>query len=110
LTARAKDHVTVEFKKSGGIAGMRWKGTVDSAALSAEDAAELRKLVADARFFDVKEKLTDTHIADGFGYTITVEMDGKRHTVTVFDDTMPDGLRPLTDWLEKRADLDRPRE
>ena len=108
LTARTKDRVMVEFKKSGGIAGMRWKGTVDSAALSADDAAKLRKLVADAKFFDVKEKLTDTHIADGFGYTITVEMDGKRHTVQVYDDTMPDRLWPLVEWLDHRADLERP--
>ena len=39
---------------------------------------------------------------------IAVEQDGKQHTVEVYDDTMPDGLRPLIDWLAERAALDRP--
>jgi hypothetical protein len=108
LTARARKAVTVEFTKSGGEAGRRWAGTFNSAALKEKDAKQLRKLIADARFFDLPEKLTDTCGRDLFGYTIAVEQDGKQHTVEVYDDTMPDGLRPLIDWLAERAALDRP--
>jgi hypothetical protein len=100
--------VKVEFTKSGGEAGLFWSAKLDSATLRAEDARRLRKLLADARFLELPEKLTDSHGRDLFGYTIVVEVDGKRHSVEVYDDTMPEGLRPLTDWLAERATLDRP--
>jgi hypothetical protein len=108
LTDRAKETIQIEFTKSGGIAGFRWKTTMNSNNLSTEDARKLRQLIADARFFKLPTENGETQVRDGFGYSITVEMDGKRHTVQVFDDTAPADLWPLLHWLSDRAILDRP--
>jgi hypothetical protein len=109
LADRAKEEsVKVRFTKSGGIAGLLWSAELDSASLSAEDARELRKRIADAHFFGLPEKPGETHGADLFAYTVTAEMGGKRHTVQVSDDTAPESLRPLLDWLSERAELQRP--
>jgi hypothetical protein len=108
LTDRAKKTIQINFTKSGGIAGFHWTGTINSNNLSAEDARKLRQLIADARFFKLPAENGETHVLDGFGYSITVEMDGKRHTVQVFDDTAPTDLWPLIHWLSDRAILDRP--
>jgi hypothetical protein len=102
-TAAVEQPVRVVFTKSGGIAGRHWTTTADSSALSAEDARKLRQLIADARFFDLPERFPPTEVRDGFGYSITVEMDGKRHTVDVSEEQVPARLQPLVDWLSARA-------
>ncbi|HVS38372.1 MAG TPA: protealysin inhibitor emfourin [Gemmataceae bacterium] len=92
--------IRVEFAKSGGIAGLSFPPTViDGATLSAADAHKLAKLIADARFFEQPERFPATEIPDGFSYTITVEMNGKRHTIHVAEDVVPMELAPLIDWI-----------
>jgi hypothetical protein len=95
--------VKIDFTMAGGIAFMRWTAQVDSANLSPEDAQKLAKLIADARFFDQPEHFPATEVPDGFGYTITVEMNGKRYTVNMAQDTVPAEMQPLVEWLSSRA-------
>lgn len=105
-TIRAEEEqpvIQVEFTTGGGIAGFRETATVDSATLSAEDAQKLAKLIADARFFDLLEQFPPSGTADGFGYTIAVEMNGKKHTVNVDDEKVPAELKPLIEWLASRS-------
>ncbi|MGZ8164046.1 MAG: protealysin inhibitor emfourin, partial [Methylobacter sp.] len=40
---------------------------------------------------------------DRFTYQISVEQDGKRHSVTVGETAMPPGIKPLVDFLMKSA-------
>jgi hypothetical protein len=74
----------------------------------AEDARTLARLIADARFFDQPEQFPPSGTADGFGYTITVEMNGQRHTVNVDEGKVPAELQPLVEWLSGRAQEDGP--
>jgi hypothetical protein len=108
LTARVKaveekqPSIHIEFAKSGGIAGLRFPPLmIDSAKLSAEDAHKLAELIAKVRFFD-RPELYPAHGADLFCYTITVEMNGKRHSVS-YDDVGPAELQPLIGWLATRG-------
>jgi len=107
LSARAKrdedkaSAIHMEVAKSGGLAGLRFSPlTIDSTKLSAEEARKLAQLIAEVRFFD-RPAFYPAHGADLFVYTITVEQNGKRHSVS-FDDT-PEELKPLMDWLAGQA-------
>ncbi len=105
-TVRAEEEqpaIHVEFTKGGGIAGFHQTATVDSTTLSAEDAQKLAKLIADARFFDLPEQFPPSGTADGFSCTITVEMNGEKHTVNVDEEKFPAELKPLIEWLAGRA-------
>jgi hypothetical protein len=100
LAEEEQPAIRIDFTKSGGIAGLHFPTTtIDSATLSAVDAQKLAKLIVDVRFFDLPE-LYPTHGADLFEYTITVELNGKRHTVSYDDE--PAELKPLIDWLSSR--------
>ncbi len=101
--------IKVRFAKSGGIAGFRFEARIDSNDLSADDARQLRKLIDSSRFFELPATFPHSGICDGFGYTITVEVNGRCHTVTVDDGSVPDRLSPLIEWLSKRAELRQPR-
>jgi len=101
LKAREKPAIRIEIQKSGGIAGRIFPPTtLESSKLSADDARKLDQLLTDVRFFELPESYP-AHGADLFGYTITVEQNGKRHSVS-FDDT-PEELKPLMDWLAGQA-------
>jgi len=100
--------IKVRFTKSGGIAGFRFEARIDSKVLSAEDARQLRKLIDSAHFFELPATFPDSGILDGFGYTITVEVNGRCHRVTVDDGSVPEKLSPLIDWLSERAEMRHP--
>jgi len=40
---------------------------------------------------------------DAFQYKMTVEMEGREHTVEMSQSGVPEKARDLLDWLEKRA-------
>jgi len=86
----------IQFERSGGFAGMRFAATIDTDSLSAEQAEELRKLVNEAQFFELPGSLTSpSPAADQFQYKLTVEDEGRRHTVETTDGAAPGSLRPL---------------
>lgn len=92
--------MTVTFERSGGFAGITRTVTVSSDSLSPADAAELRQLIDDARFFELPEDAGEGDpVPDDFSYVVTVD-DGERTAVVrTGDANAPDSLRPLLDWL-----------
>jgi hypothetical protein len=94
----------INFTRSGGFAGMRLACTVDTQQLPAEQASELDKLVSDAAFFDLPEKIMpEKPRPDRFEYRLSVEADDKSHSVTVSDAAAPESLRPLLNYLTTLA-------
>ena len=90
----------VKWERTGGFAGMRIVETVDSDSLSQEEARRLRELVEAAGFFKLPKEIVDpAGGADRFLYTLTVEMEGRRHTVRTGEAAAPPGLRSLIRWL-----------
>ncbi|MFQ5916035.1 MAG: protealysin inhibitor emfourin [Nitrospinota bacterium] len=94
----------VQWERTGGFAGMRMAATIDSEALSQEEARRLRELVEAAGFFELPEEIAGpAEGADRFLYTLTVEMEGRRHTVRTSEAAAPPGLRSLIRWLTNAA-------
>ena len=94
----------VQWERTGGFAGMRMASSIDSGSLSEEEARRLHELVEAAGFFELPEELTGpAGGADRFLYTLTVEMDGRRHTVRTAEAAAPAALRSLIRWLTNAA-------
>ncbi|HLF01241.1 MAG TPA: protealysin inhibitor emfourin, partial [Anaerolineales bacterium] len=57
---------------------------------------ELIELVAAAKFFDLPAKVAASDVgADQFQYKLTIEAEGRRHTIEVEDTSAPAALQPL---------------
>ena len=94
----------VEFERSGGFAGLRRVCTVDEATLPPDEVRQLRDLVQAAGFFDLPAEVTARRPGgDRFHYRVTVDDSERRHTVDLDEVAVPDGVRPLVDWLSRRA-------
>jgi hypothetical protein len=71
---------------------------LEGSSLTRQELRQLRRLVEEAIFFALKD-------AEGPGarLTVTVEMDGRTHTVRLNRANLPQGMRALLDWVEARA-------
>ncbi|WP_341529204.1 protealysin inhibitor emfourin [Nostoc sp. UHCC 0302] len=94
----------ISFERTGGFAGISKKTTVDTANLPFKEAKELPQLVEVADLFRLPEQITSPNPqSDRFQYKLTVEDNGKQHTVTVSEAALPGTLRPLIEWLNNIA-------
>ncbi|KYC38307.1 hypothetical protein WA1_38925 [Scytonema hofmannii PCC 7110] len=92
----------VSCERMGGFAGITKKKTVDTANLSQDKAKQLPQLVEAANFFNLPAQITASPTQpDRFQYKLTVEDNGKKHTVTISEAALPGTLRPLIEWLEQ---------
>jgi hypothetical protein len=89
--------VTVE--RTGGFTGIPLKKTVNSGSLSQQEAARLHQMMAAANFFELPSTIPYTPQPDRFQYQITVEQEGKQHSITVGETAVPANLKPLLNWL-----------
>ena len=90
----------LHFERSGGFAGIPVRTDIDTALLAPADARSVEELVRAAGFFDLPEvSPRSTRARDMFEYTLSVEAEGKRHTIRVGDESIPDALQPLIHHL-----------
>jgi hypothetical protein len=85
--------------RTGGIAGLKLRAEVDSAALSPARKREMQKLVAEAKLFEQPAKQGRKSMPDQFQYEITVEAEGQTHSFVTNDAAASDELLELVDWL-----------
>jgi len=86
----------IQFERSGGFSGMSVKATIDTDALSTQDADELRALIDAAGFFDLPNKpATPSSGADQFQYTISIVDDRRQHTIETNDGVASEALQKL---------------
>jgi hypothetical protein len=94
----------ISFQRTGGFAGITKTTTVDTVTLPPNEAAVLPRLVEAADLFKLPEQISSGNPqSDRFQYKLTVEDQGKQHTVTVSESAMPGTLRPLIEWLNQAA-------
>jgi len=94
----------IDFTRSGGFAGMRLSCSVDTDHLSPEQATEVEKLIDNAGFFELPEKLVpEQPRPDRFEYRVNVDAGEKQHSITVSDAVAPESLRPLLNYLTTLA-------
>jgi len=95
--------VTVE--RSGGVAGVRRSFTVDAASLAPDRAGELHRLVAAADLATFPENPTPlAGRPDRFVYRLTVEDESGARAVTLSEDSAPDEIQRLLDWVQDTAE------
>ncbi len=92
----------VQFERRGGFAGIRKDLKLDTESLPSEKAQQLLELINKADFFNLPEKFPlPKKGADYFQYRLTIETEGKKHTVEVSDPAAPATLLPLLQFLSK---------
>ena len=94
----------IEFLRTGGQGPIsRRSASIDVSALPDAEAHEAEQLVASARFFELPEKLESKPMPDSFTYRITVEKEGRSHTVEAGQSALSPQLHGLVAWLMKKA-------
>jgi UTP-glucose-1-phosphate uridylyltransferase len=97
----------LQFKMEGGIAyfpGRSSPITIDSDQLPKQESDELKRLVNATRFFALPTVMgaPSPGAADYRQYTITIEDEGKQHTVHVTDLIEDPNLQALLAYLRAR--------
>ena len=93
----------ISFERSGGFAGMTSKVEVDSKDLSENEKKEVLTMIEKSGFFAFQPDSTSRSIPDQFQYTITIEQGGQKRTLELGESSVPDSLRPLIDYLSRKA-------
>ncbi len=94
----------VELTRSGGFGGFRQTATADETTLAAGERDELLELVAAADLWSLPSELPGPAPSpDGFRYRIAAQEGDRRHEIRVAEEALPDRLRPLVRWLERRV-------
>ncbi len=102
----------IQFKMEGGIAsfpGLSKPITIDSDQLPEQESDELKRLVNAAHFFDLPTTmdLPSPGAADYRQYTITIQDEGKQHTVHLTDLVEDPNLQALLAYLRARRSATR---
>jgi hypothetical protein len=101
----------IDFERTGGFAGVRLTATIDSDTLSPEEADNVREMVDAANFFNLPPKIAAREQGvDRFQYRVTVESEGRRHSVDIQEAAIPPPVRPLLQWLSAAARKKRHKE
>jgi hypothetical protein len=88
------------FERTGGFAGGKLEGSLDCSTLSRAQFRRLRRLLDKSGFFELPPLLESYGPgADRFSYRVTVESEGRAHTVEADEAAIPDPMRPLLDFL-----------
>lgn len=86
----------IYFERSGGLLGKSVTTTVDTDALSSDEASSWRQMVLESSFFAMpEEQTTAIEGQDQFQYKVVVEVEEVSHTVETTDVAAPESLRPL---------------
>jgi hypothetical protein len=93
----------IHFEQSGGIvAGVRRPPvTIDTETLPPADAKQWQDLVAATDFFNLPTKSPPGAARDAFAYHITVEADGKRHSLDAQGKAVSGALASLIERLRQ---------
>lgn len=90
----------IYFERSGGFAGIGQSMEISSDTLSAEVRDHLSHLIDASEFFEIKEE-SGANLPDQFNYIITIRSGRSERTIETGDGSMPEKLRPLTEYLTK---------
>lgn len=92
------------FERSGGMTGIPVKGTLLKRLLNKEEYLLLTRLLDESDFFRISGiKKPDERGPDRFHYTVTVETEHKKFTVSLPEDDLSQGMRSLVNFLSRKV-------
>lgn len=102
----ADTEIRLRYTVEGGFVGGRTSFETDSEQLSDADEAELRRLVTEADFFDLKNVLPSSPVADGITSRLWIAVGRRNHEVVRgdgidVDDT--EAFHALVAWAAERT-------
>jgi hypothetical protein len=94
----------IDFSRSGGVAGMTMRTSVDVDTLPADVRRQVCDWVEASDFFSLPaQPAAGSGGADRFNYEIRIEDTGRSHSISIGEADAPQTLRPLLDWLNRTA-------
>lgn len=94
----------IHFERTGGFTGMPLSATFDTTAFPTEQTQTLQNAINAAHFFDLPPRIAaPAQAADYFHYHVTIEGEGKRHTIDVDDVAASPELQTLLQQLAVQA-------
>ena len=84
----------IRFERQGGFTGIPLAATINVDELAEPEKQRIQGLVTGADFFS-QTSVTASPRPDQFRYTVTVEAEGKSHTVSIDETAAPPALRSL---------------
>jgi hypothetical protein len=90
----------IDFVRSGGVAGLSLKVSLDTSKLSPQDAAQLQQMVSASGLLNLPSRLASGAAgADRFQYRIAVRDSGREQNFLIDEAAAPPSLQPLLDHL-----------
>ena len=89
----------ITVQRTGGFAGVPMNKALDIASMPDQEASKCRQKIDAANFFQLPATAAVKSQPDRYQYDITIELDGKKHSVTVPENAVPDKLQPLLNWI-----------
>jgi hypothetical protein len=99
---KAKKHMKIKFRQSGGYAGLRMGCDLDTKSLSSDEATQLESLVNTSGILQANSGRSE-NAADLISYEIAIETNQGTHQVTFDDLTLPENVLPLLEYLQSQA-------
>jgi Emfourin len=94
----------VRLDRSGGFANIRRSFTADTKAMPQVQVEELRRLVEAVDLSHFPEEPTPRPgRPDRFYYRVTIEHEKAERSITVAEDSAPEALQRLIDWVLRLA-------
>lgn len=93
----------VTLEQSGGFAGLMITKTIETQDLSPSEAEQLENMVRDSNFFQLNSISEAFPQPDRFGYTLSIEKDGRTHSIEMNETNMPEQLKPIVEWVQTRS-------
>lgn len=93
----------VTIQRTGGFTGIPMTKSIDSVAMSSDEANLLSQMVDAADFFQLPSVIPFTPQPDRFQYQVIIEQEGKKHRVTCSETAIPPKLKSLLTWLMESA-------
>ena len=90
----------IVYEKSGGFAGLRTRKAIDTAQLSAKEAAEVHRLIDSSGFFKLPSKIDQSQMRDAFQYVIEADNGSQQHRVSITGEPQEPSLALLRQKLE----------
>ena len=93
----------IQFRQSGGYAGLMMGCEINTDFLPPEEAARLESLVKQSSILQAKS-VSMSQARDLLNYELTIETSEGVHKVSFDDMSLPRSIEPLLDYLQERVE------